>query len=199
MKTAYKLFGVVVIFFVMSFKLTGDKKVIVIDAGHGGEDFGFINGAAYEKEIVGNISEKIKVFNKKENIEIIVIGDKDSITSIPSRVARINQLHPDLVISLHVSNSTDKAANGVQAFISEKNPNYEKSFKHAEELVQVVAKKDLKITEVKKANLLLLENSQSPAVSLELGYLSNEQDREYLMSEKGQTKIAKRIIAYLDK
>ena len=195
MKTAFRLLGVVVIFFVMSFKLTGDKKVIVIDAGHGGEDFGFINGAAYEKEIVGNISEKIKVFNKKEDIEIVVIGNKDSITSIPSRVAKINQLHPDLVISLHVSNSTDKAANGVQAFISEKNPNYEKSLQHAEKLMLVVAKKDLKTTEVKRANLLLLENSQSPAVSLELGYLSNEADRNFLMSEKGKVKIVKRILA----
>ena len=87
----------------------------------------------------------------------------------------------------------------MQAFISEKNINYEKSLKHAEKLIQVVAKKDLKSGEVKKANLLLLENTKSPAVSFEVGFLSNEMDRNYLMSEKGQIEIAKRILTYLNK
>ena len=197
MKTTFKLLSLTLTIFILSFKSYVDKKKIIVDVGHGGKDFGFINGGAYEKEIVGDISQKIKALNKKKDIEIILIGERDSITSIPFRVSKINQLNPDLVISLHLSNSNNKNANGVQAFISERNLNYEKSLKHAEKLIQVVAKKDLKIGEVKKANLLLLENSNCPAVSLELGYLSNEKDKNYLMSDKGQVEIAKRILSYL--
>ena len=199
MKNKFKILGIALTLFLMSFKPLKDKKVIVIDAGHGGKDFGFIVGSAYEKEIVGNISEKIKSFNRKEDTEIILIGNSDTIISIGARVEKINQLKPDLVISLHLSMSNNKAVNGVQAFISEQNQHYEESLAHAEKLMQVVAEKDSKTGEVKKTNLLLLKDSLSPAVSLELGFLSNEADKNYLMSDKGQVKIAKRILTYLNK
>ena len=76
MKTTFRLLGLTLTIFIMSFKLIEDKKVVVIDVGHGGKDDGFINGSAYEKEIVGNISKNIKAFNKKKDIEIILIGER---------------------------------------------------------------------------------------------------------------------------
>jgi len=199
MKNAFKILGFSLTVLLMSFKPIKEKKVIIIDAGHGGTDFGVVNGNAYEKEIVSNIANKIKSFNKEKDIEIILLRGKDDFTSLNSRVEKINQLNPDLVISLHVNTSNDKAANGVQAFISEQNSNYEKSRLHAQELTQIIAKKDLEINAVQKANYLLLKNSSSPAVSLELGYLSNEGDKNFLISEKGQNRIAKQILFYVNK
>lgn len=199
MKKLFLLLGLLLPLLIMSFKPLKDKKVIVIDAGHGGKDFGYIIGNAYEKEIVGNISKKIKALHQKENIELILLGNGDTLTSVEARVAKINQLQPDLVVSLHLSFSDNKAESGVQAFVSEQNPHYTQSLAHAGKLIQTVAKKDLKTGQVKKANLLLLKESQSPGVSLELGFLSNEANKNYLTSDNGQKIIAKKILTYLNK
>jgi N-acetylmuramoyl-L-alanine amidase len=50
---------------------------------------------------------------------------------------------------------------------------------------------------VQKQDLLLLKKSASPTIVAELGYLSNQEDLEYLTSEMGQTEIAKQILEFI--
>ena len=199
MKNRFKIGGIILTFFLMSFRLVSDKKVIVIDAGHGGRDIGVYVGNAYEKKIVEDISKQIKALNKKKDIEIVLLRDSDTFTDLNERVQRINKLQPDLVISLHVDQSNDKTANGITAAISEQNQYYQESRLHAQNLTKVLASKNSKAASIKMANLFLLKNANSPAVSVELGFLSNEVDKNYLMSQKGQTKIAKQILKCLNK
>jgi len=199
MKNRFKIGGIILTFFLMSFRLVSDKKVIVIDAGHGGRDIGVYVGNAYEKKIVEDISKQIKALNKKKDIEIVLLRDSDTFTDLNERVQRINKLQPDLVISLHVDQSNDKTANGITAAISEQNQYYQESLLHAQNLTKVLASKNSKAASIKMANLFLLKNANSPAVSVELGFLSNEVDKNYLMSQKGQTKIAKQILKCLNK
>jgi hypothetical protein len=53
----------------------------------------------------------------------VLAGDRDSVLAVDSKILKINQLHPDLVIPLHVSNSANRAETGVSAFVSGKNLN----------------------------------------------------------------------------
>jgi N-acetylmuramoyl-L-alanine amidase len=45
----------------------------------------------------------------------------------------------------------------------------------------------------------MIKNSKCPALILEVGYLSNENDKNYLVSEEGQNEIANKIVGYLKK
>ena len=49
----------------------------------------------------------------------------------------------------------------------------------------------------KHLNLHILRESTSPALLLELGFMSNEDDRNYYSSEKGQTETAEKILKFV--
>ena len=50
---------------------------------------------------------------------------------------------------------------------------------------------------VEKKDLKLLKDSKSPALIFEMGYLSNEEDRNLFSNEDGQLQIAKQILEFL--
>lgn len=191
--------GIVSIFLLVAFKPLGEKKVIVIDAGHGGKDFVASVGEVLEKEIVEKIANKIKALNKNENIEIVLLREGDNFLELKERVDRINVLNPSLLISLHTNFVKLESTNGIEAFVSKDSKYYNESFKHAEGLINEVSNDNLAKRSVKEASLFLLKNSNCPAVNLEVGFLSNPKEREYLISEKGQNEIAASVISYLER
>ena len=191
--------GIVSIFLLVAFKPLGEKKVIVIDAGHGGKDFGASVGEVLEKEIVEKIANKIKALNENENIEIVLLREGDNFLELKERVDRINVLNPSLLISLHTNFVKLESTNGIEAFVSKDSKYYNESFNHAEGLLNEVSNNNLAKRDVKEASLFILKNSNCPAVNLELGFLSNPKEREYLISEKGQNEIASSVISYLKK
>ena len=50
---------------------------------------------------------------------------------------------------------------------------------------------------VKTAPFMILKKSEYPTLVIELGYLSNEKDRNYVNSEKGQTELAQAILNFV--
>ena len=66
-------------------------------------------------------------------------------------------------------------------------------------LVEKISNEKLAKGEVKDANLFLIKNSKCPALLLEVGYLSNENDKTYITSENGQNEIAKKIFEFIKK
>ncbi|MDQ1160941.1 N-acetylmuramoyl-L-alanine amidase [Chryseobacterium sp. SORGH_AS 447] len=85
------------------------KKLIVIDAGHGGNDMGASRNGIYEKDIVLSIGKEIQKFNTTQSkYEVILTRDNDTDLPLSGRTTFINQLHPELVISLHINSSADR-------------------------------------------------------------------------------------------
>lgn len=193
--------GLLTIFLSFAFKPLplSNKKTIVIDAGHGGKDSGAQIGIEQEKKIVENIANKINLLNGKDDIEIILLRKDDSFMELNERVSKINKINPSLVISLHVNASKNQNENGVNAYVSKQNVFYEKSKESAENLVDKISNEKLARGEVKDANYFVLKNSKCPALLVEIGYLSNENDRTYLISENGQNEIANKIIEFIKK
>jgi N-acetylmuramoyl-L-alanine amidase len=190
MKNILKLIGLVVL--TITFAFTGiDKKVIIIDVSHGGQDCGISIGELNEKKIALTIAKKIKNQNSNSNIEIILTRDSDKFISLKKRCEYINKLKPDLVISLHVNTNEDKNKNGMEIFVSNKNKQKEKSKKLAHDLFNSLDKHNVKI---KNADLFLLKSVNYPIAWIELGYLSNKNDRELLTSENGQLVLVNSIL-----
>ena len=191
--------GILTIFLSFAFKPLNEKKIIVIDAGHGGKDFGAQIGGEIEKKIVENIANKISLLNAKGEIEIVLVRGDDSFIELGERVAKINKINPSLLISLHINASKNLKENGVNAYVSKQNDFYDKSMETAKNLVEKISNEKLAKGEVKDANFFVIKNSKCPALLLEVGYLTNENDKTYITSESGQNEIANQIFEFIKK
>lgn len=173
------------------------KKTItvVIDAGHGGNDDGMTVDGFTEKQIVASIAQKIKQNNSDKNVILHFTRTEDSFVSLQDRTNFINEMKPDLVLSLHVNGNANTEASGVELYVSPKNAMHEKSKSIAEDLNnRLVTNNNFKSRGVKEANFTMLRDSKYPSITVELGFLSNANDREYLTNVGHQEKIANTIL-----
>lgn len=167
-----------------------DKKVIVLDVAHGGHDSGAKVNDIEEKQIVLAIAKKIKAFNKNQNIEIKLTRNEDQFASLSQRVTYINQMQPDLVISLHTNyNPNNTAKKGTEIYSQKSSVSKAYASKISEKFPEASISDEL--------NLYILRNSEVPAIMLEIGFLSNKDDYELMTSDQGQDLIANRILDFL--
>ncbi|WP_298140309.1 N-acetylmuramoyl-L-alanine amidase [Flavobacterium sp.] len=174
-----------------------EKKIIVIDAGHGGQDFGATNEEWNEKNLTSLIAKKIKEMHSDSDVEIHFTRTDDEFMDLKKRSDFINNLKADLVISLHVNQNKNTDANGFEVFISDQNNLIEESKVFAEKLTTKLSKTQLRNRGLKFAPFWILKNSLCPSMVVELGFISNENDRKFITSEKGQTEIAKYIVDFI--
>jgi len=191
--------AVIALIFV-SFKSKESKVInVVIDAGHGGKDFGASAESLLEKEITAAFAAKIKSLNVNKNVVIHFTRSTDEFVELTDRADHINKIKPDVMISLHVAASKNKHDSGVGIFLYNESPVYEKSVKLANRLGEKLAVNNkLKINEVKNAPLMILKKSEVPALMVELGYLTNENDRAYLTNDVEQDRIAQTILELIN-
>lgn len=168
------------------------KKYIVIDAGHGGNDLGATHTNFSEKQIVLDIAEQIHEINEsQEKYEVFLTRDSDEYKTLSDRTKKINELSPVMVISLHMNSTpeTETSKQGHEIFVQSS----EESKKIAASITNKLGK--CNITE---RNLHILRETQAPAVVVELGYLNNTKDRDYLTSKKGQKEIAQKFVDFFN-
>lgn len=179
---------------------THERKpiTVIIDAGHGGSDLGASSNDVYEKVIVSQIAEKVQSSNENKNIIILFTRTTDELVALSNRTEYINAIKPDLVLSLHVNASPNHEKSGVEFFVSDKSPFYDKSNQIANQLNLAFAKNNsLKVSNTQIAPYHILQKSEAPTVIVELGYLTNAKDRKYLTDNTEQDAIAKNIISFL--
>jgi N-acetylmuramoyl-L-alanine amidase len=191
MKNLMKFIGLAFLTITLGFTNV-DKKTIVIDVSHGGHDNGRSIHGFTEKDVALDIAKKIKELNKNSNIEIILTRDSDKSLTTNERVQQINDLKPDFVISLHANSNDNENESGKDIFISTKNKQKEKSGNLALNLFYSFNDRNV---EIKNADFYLLKNVEHPIALVELGYLTNENDRKILTSEVGQTELANEILS----
>ncbi|MDR1942305.1 MAG: N-acetylmuramoyl-L-alanine amidase [Endomicrobium sp.] len=99
------------------------KRIIVIDAGHGGEDPGAVgpNGTK-EKDINLAIAHKLKaLLDKDENYETVLTRKDDIFIPLAERTNIANENHADLFISIHCNSNFNRDVSGFEVyFLSEK-------------------------------------------------------------------------------
>ncbi len=174
------------------------NKTIVIDAGHGGSDFGSSKDGLTEKSLTEIICNKIQNSSQNRDVKIHFTRTNDSFIDLIERLRIVNSYKPDLAISLHLNFSNNIDSNGFEIYVSDTSPTSEKSKELAIQLASVISKTTpLKNRGVKTAPFWLLKKSEYPSMVIELGFLSNESDRNYVNSEKGQSELAQAILNFV--
>lgn len=169
--------------------LSVNPLVVVIDAGHGGKDPGQLSRNTAEKDIVLNISNQLSLLSDNK-IKFILTRDDDTFTSLEDRVNFINAQNADLVISLHCNAHSDGAINGVEAYYYEENDFKDQSYQYSEILLENQMDLFSKNRGIKTANMYILKQINSPGIVLELGFITNENDKTILMNSENQKEIA---------
>lgn len=189
-------------------KLIG--KVIYIDPGHGGMDPGCVYKDIYEKDI--NLKIALKLRDELEKNGAIVYLTRDSDVDLSSnthnhkksdlnnRIKAINKSKADVFVSIHLNSYSSSTWYGVQLFYNDKNRLNERFAKIMQENIKEL-NGDRKYK--KNNDLYLLKNIQIPGILVEVGFLSNANERYMLQTDKYQNKVANAlhngIVEYLNK
>lgn len=111
----------------------GKRRIVVLDAGHGGGDAGAIGlGGAQEKEITIDIVRRVKAILEKRYGYVVSLTRKgDTFVPLARRTAFANRKNAAAFISLHVNASAGHDGSGFEAYYLD-NTNDEASRKLAE-------------------------------------------------------------------
>ncbi|WP_394766930.1 N-acetylmuramoyl-L-alanine amidase [Ferruginibacter sp.] len=187
----------------------GKKITVVLDAGHGGKDFGTVslNGKIIEKDMALSIVKKIQSLNTNPNIHLILIRETDIYQTPPEKADFNNAQHPDLFISIHVNGtSKDSAAikTGMSVYVFRKSDGNTFSSKLFASAIINEFTNNYKIPVGKlpvqqEVGIWVLKQSVCPAVLIETGYITNKKDLAYLQTEAAKETIAKNVLAAIEK
>lgn len=178
--------------------------VIVIDAGHGGEDGGAVANNVVEKNINLSISNKLRdiFISSGFNVKMTRSSDKmiyDSgdtlrerkVSDMKNRLKLFNENENNTVISIHQNKFTQEEYKGSQVFYSTNNKESEKLALSIKTSIKTLIQPDNE-REIKPAdrNIYLLYNSKTPSVIVECGFISNIEEARLLKDSAYQNKIA---------
>jgi len=182
---------------------SGKKITVVIDAGHGGKDFGATDdNGIFEKDISLAIAQKIKALNTNNTINIILTRETDIYQSPPEKAEWVNEKKADLLISIHMDKIEKDNGNrqaGISLWVSRNE--FKNSFKSkvlASSILQGFDKNfPLEVLQQPMQDnkgIWLLQASNCPSILIEAGFMSNKKDMAFLQTEKGKEAFAKNIL-----
>lgn len=190
-----------------------DTTIIVLDPGHGGYDTGSISyDGVYEKEITLDITRKVGARLEEEGYEVVytrtddeVIWPSDNKEDLQTRIDIAKEADADYFISLHTNASSgyDDGAYGFEIYLDGSdetiNAMAEQLGNNLESL-QYSQNRGIKTTE--DYSLYVIDQNPVPAMLLELGFITDSEEVDYMVSEQGQealaTSIANGIISTLE-
>ncbi len=174
------------------------NKVIVIDPGHGGLDTGASRGNVLEKDLTLDIALKLRECLRDMGFKnIIMTRSTDKTLTLDERVQIANNNNADIFVSVHINASVKTEINGIETHYYSDN-GYKVAKVIHKELMENVNATDRGLF---KSKFYVINHTEAPAVLLELGFISNEQERSSLKSDKRQMgsaqAIADGIVNYL--
>ena len=190
---------------IFSYTLLG--KTIYIDPGHGGIDSGTTYKKIYEKDINLVMSKKIEKYLTAKGATVYLTRetDKDLSTTtvnrkrsdLANRAYLINKSKANMYISIHLNYISNSKWQGLQIFYNTKNKENEII---ANNLTSYLKETSTNIREPKKENVYYMyKRITIPGVLIELGFLSNPNDRYRLTREEYQEKLAISIANSIEK
>lgn len=173
--------------------LSGIK--ILLDPGHGGKESGASGPTGYlEKDVNLVVSKLVRDELIKRGATVVMTRDDDTEVSLPERQARIDQEEPAIAISIHYNSLPDEGdaenTKGMGAFWYHPQAHSLAVFMHN----YIVRNLGRPSYGVFWDNLALTRPASAPSVLLELGFMSNPNEFEWVTNPQEQKKLA-RVIA----
>ena len=170
------------------------KKIIVLDPGHGGYDPGAVAGKVKEKELNLQVSMILKDLLSDSGIAVHMTRTDDRYIGLYERAAYANNIKADLFVSVHHNASPDRDAQGVMTlyYPSSKGNSGMTGMKFAQ-IVQKNMVNDFKTRDwgiIPRPKLVVTRETSMPAVIAELGFMSNTEELNRIVTYEFQKKAA---------
>ncbi|MBP1970936.1 N-acetylmuramoyl-L-alanine amidase [Virgibacillus natechei] len=182
-------------------------KTIVIDPGHGGVDGGAVGkDETLEKDIALSISKKLQSYLHQSGALVYLTREEDvdlaaedtegysrrKMEDIRNRLQFIHDQEADFFLSLHLNALPSDKWSGAQTFYY---PEQDES-RHLAQMIQSEIIRNLENTDrtpLANNGVYLLKNAEIPGALVEVGFLSNEQERELLKQDEYQQRMSASI------
>jgi len=171
-------------------ELTG--KVIVVDAGHGGEDNG-ATGSSFstlEKTVNLQVAQLLKNKLEAAGATVIMTRNDDRKLTLQNRVDIAVQNQADIFVSIHHNTHPNSMTNGTIVFYYREGDSSKLAQLVQSEIVRNAKYKDLS---ARFGNYFVLRENPVVAILAEIGFLSNYEDEIRVRSAKQQDLAAEGI------
>lgn len=191
--------------YLYSSSLPAVNKIIVIDAGHGGIDPGANRPGVQEKDINLAIALKLKeilhqqgfkvVLSRQSDVELSPECDNEKVRGryhrdLAARVEMVEESDADLFVSIHANAVSNGSRHGAEVFYAPKSTT-------GKELAKAIQNELCNVAKVNRtampADYFVLRRNKIPAVLVEVGYITNSQERLLLQSSEYQQEVASAI------
>ena len=180
-------------------------KVVVIDAGHGIPDEGAeVGDGTTEAQTNLKIALKLQNLLEQSGCTVILtrsdengIYDLDSktlkqkkISDIRNRVKIGNESSADIFVSIHLNKIPQEQYDGWQTFYNKNSEQGQKLAKLIQANLNEAIQKENKRVAAKIENIYIINNVEIPTTIVECGFLSNPQEKELLLTDSYQNRLA---------
>ena len=179
-----------------------ERFVVVLDAGHGGNDPGKVGiDGSLEKDINLEIAIRLKQYLEQADVKVIMTREEDrglyeeddtgkKAADMRNRCMRINESGADLAVSIHQNSYHEEEISGGQVFYYKDSA---KGKKLAEVLqsrfTYVLGEQNRRLAKPNGSYYLLL-HVKCPIVIVECGFLSNRSEAAVLQDDTYQDRVA---------
>ena len=185
------------------------RPVIVIDPGHGGEDGGAsgVDGTAEKDlnltvakavaEILTAAGYDVRLTRTEDRLLYDLYGDLTDYTGhkktydLRNRLRFSKEAGASLLVSIHMNKFSDPQYGGLQVYYSAARPESQTVASTVQNYAKLYLQKD-NGRQIKKAtsSIYLLARSETPAILIECGFLSNEEELSRLTDPLYQKQLA---------
>ena len=219
-KIKYFVLGMFAVFMIMAVSLSNKEnnsgyidtvslpvsgKVVVVDAGHGIPDEGAeVGDGTTEAQTNLKIALKLQNLLEQSGCTVILtrsdengIYDLDSntlrqkkISDIRNRVKIGNESSADIFVSIHLNKIPQQQYDGWQTFYNKNSEQGQKLAKQIQANLNEAIQKENKRVAAKIENIYIINNVEIPTTIVECGFLSNLQEKEKLLTDSYQNRLA---------
>jgi N-acetylmuramoyl-L-alanine amidase len=182
-------------------RVNSGRLVVVVDPGHGGPDPGAVGiGGLLEKDIVLDISIQVAQLLEQQGIQAVLTRQNDIDLDLQPRVQLAEQVNASVFVSIHANaiNLSRPDINGLETYY----------YNSGAELAQFIHSSVLEATgipdrRVRSARFYVLRRTSMPAVLVEVGFVTGQDDAARLSNptyrRQMATAIVRGIIRYLQR
>ena len=161
----------------------------VVDAGHGGKDWGAYKGGVRESYLNMRVANKLEYYLKRHGYRVAMTRRSDSFISLSRRASIANRYRNSIFVSIHFNSTRSSWVRGAETFYASSAGRQLASSIQRE----LVSKCRVKNRGVRFARFTVLVKTRSPAVLVECGFISNASERARCVTSSFQTAAAQAI------
>tara|TARA_R110000868_G_scaffold56972_1_gene176404 strand:- start:503 stop:1129 length:627 start_codon:yes stop_codon:yes gene_type:complete len=185
-----------------SFKPSEQAFLILVDPGHGGKDAGYVldEKGLIEKDLSLNFAQRlIEVSKGFPDIKVISTRNSDEFLDLKERVAISKAVKANLFISIHMDAHNNTTTQGMSLMIDENSKYKSESLTLAESIIsQLNSEASVNIqSDISNLDSYVLQNVDCPAIMLNLGFLSNSADADFINTDDNIDALCKDLIEAL--